>query len=398
LSFFLLRLEGPAFSQLALCLFFFGSMASALDQGDDIPLAQLHSATLPDAQEPYESDDEQPLATDAFLVGAAEGLGHIALCRLCGQRCLAADAVAKYKSDSGEATKYRCKKCNSVSVMLHRNMKWPPHEFSELDESEQMAFWKSCHETSSGGRFKYESIRAQLIKRMTHRIVHERSAEETSEPKPLSVWAQMGYPTKEIEENGTKSFHSVLGWVYEVPMLKTSRKVLLQEIEDRVTQAEQAVKERVGKHEMPECLEAAAGTSQPASKKAKKDPTAANEAKKQLAELKKHNSKVSSLATRVVNYLTKPMEEFKKTAAVVENNTDKLPAAMASGLLENFGKLKEYFDASSKAVKQAVTASAKGARLEELPFAELKTVQLLSNDLKADCKQAVCVLKVLKLL
>ena len=348
-----------------------------------------------------EADEEKPRTRDCFLEREVEMLGEVVMCRLCGQRFSPGEVVAKYQSvDSPAATKYRCKKCNSISVMLHRRMKWPPNEFSAMNEEEQMEFWRSCQESSdASGRFKYENIRAKLIKRMTHRVVHQQSAEEFSEPKPLSVWQAQGYPVQDIEEKGIKTWNAILGWVYDVPQLRKSKLVLMQEIEDRVTEAEQAIKERVGKNEKAECLEACFEAGGPAGKKQKKGAKSSDEAataKKQLAENTRHNGKVQSQATRVFNYLSKQMEDHKKAAAAAVKHAANLPTNLSTDVAEHFEQLSKIFDEASKALKQAPTAASKGIRLEDLNM-DFKQVTTLSNELKNSVKQLNAILKALKL-
>lgn len=377
---------------------FFLKAAMASMQEDEIPLAQqTQIEAAEDTDEEVEA--EKPRPGDSFLLREAEMLGGMVLCRLCGQRFSPGEVVAKYQSlEAPAATKYRCKKCNSISVMLARRMKWPPNEFSSMNEEEQMEFWKSCHE-SSDGRFKYEAIRAKLVKKMTHRVTHESSAEEFSEPKPLSVWQAQGYPAKEIAEKGIKTFDAILGWVYEVPQLKKCRRVLMQEIEDRVTEAEQSIKQRVGKNEKAECLESCFEAGGPPAKKLRKGaktPDEAALAKKQLAEATKHNAKIQSQATKVFNYLSKQMEENKKAAEAVLIHQEKLPVALSAEVADLFGQVSNIFAEASKAVKQAPTAASKGIRLEDLNM-DFKQVTVVSNELKTSVKQLNAILRALKL-
>ena len=71
-------------------------------------------------------------AAEDALKREAELAGSGVNCRLCGQRFAEGDVVAKCQATVSGTKKFRCKKCNSISTMLHRNMKWPPEEFSAM--------------------------------------------------------------------------------------------------------------------------------------------------------------------------------------------------------------------------------------------------------------------------
>lgn len=364
-------------------------------QLDDISLAQPNS----------QQTEAEVVATDAFLLEECQKLGAQPLCRLCGQRCEADSAVAKYQSSDPAATRWRCRPCNNVSTMLNRRMKWPPASFSDLSEADQMEFWKSCKESGDeGGRFKYHLIRAQLVKRMCHRVIHEQSTEEFSEPKPLTVWEKEGWPAKEIEEKGIKSWHNVLGWVFEVPLLKKCRRVLLQEVEERIIEAEQAVTEKVGVDEKEAVLvqEDAEEVAEPDAKKSRKGAKAtggADEkklAKQEQARIKKNNSKIQSLGTKVFNYLKKPMEEHKKVKALVDHHSDKLPPGVCSDFHGSYVKLSKMMADATHVVKQATNVATMNVELVELPF-DYQQVVLENNSSKIYGKQLTLFGKALKL-
>ena len=115
--------------------------------------------------------------------------------------------------------------------MLNRHMSWPPADFAELSVESQQQFWTNCHEVAQvDGRFNYSKVRSLLIKKMAQTKVIEQSAEDFTEPKPLEVWENEGWDVAMIEENGRKVWNSVAGWLYEVPLTRTSRSVTLQEI------------------------------------------------------------------------------------------------------------------------------------------------------------------------
>ena len=279
-------------------------------------------------------------------------------------------------------------------------MKWPPEEFSAMSAEDQTAFWQSCHESNDGGRFKYSAIRAKLVKQMVHRLTHESSAEEFTEAKPLSVWEKEGYPTKDIMDKGRKSVNPILGDVYEVPISRKSHKVLLQRIEQRLTEAEQSIKEKRGTAEatvLEQEEDAEEEAELPRKRSGKgKQPSEAASLKKQQAEDRKQNSKVTAAATKIHNYLDKTFQENKKTVELSKEHADSLPNALVMDLSADFEKVQKALAESAAAIKQSATVATKGGRLNDLSF-DFKQTVLLSNDFKNGARQAKVIMKALKL-
>jgi hypothetical protein len=362
----------------------------------DIPLGQ---STQMDSQPDPANDSVAEAAEDA-LRREAELAGSGFNCSLCGQRFAEEDVVAKCQATVNGAKKFRCKKCNAISTMLHRNMKWPPEEFSAMSAEDQTAFWQSCHESNDGGRFKYSAIRAKLVKQMVHRLTHESSAEEFTEAKPLSVWEKEGYPTKDIMDKGRKSVNPILGDVYEVPISRKSHKVLLQRIEQRLTEAEQSIKEKRGTAEatvLEQEEDAEEEAELPRKRSGKgKQPSEAASLKKQQAEDRKQNSKVTAAATKIHNYLDKTFQENKKTVELSKEHADSLPNALVMDLSADFEKVQKVLAESAAAIKQSATVATKGGRLNDLSH-DFKEIVLLSNDFKNGARQAKVIMKALKL-
>jgi len=215
-------------------------------------------------------------------------------------------------------------------------MAWPPADFSTLPPQAQMEFWKSCHESVKGDTYvRYDKIRALLVKKLTARIAHTRKAEEYSDPKPLKTWENEGWDAKRIEEMGRKVWNTTAGWLYEVPLVRTSRSVTIEDIDERISRAEQQLfqKRKKGADSQEEILMSCSDDEPEPKKRAKqassdaKDATkaAAAEMRKSMAENAKHNKVTQALATRVVSLITKPVEELKKAHQLVSKHVGDFP-------------------------------------------------------------------------
>jgi hypothetical protein len=366
----------------------------------DIPLGQQPQETQIDDHESEQPEEKEVVCKDAFLLKTVEELGKEALCYQCGQKCEVSRCILKTKSKaSPDASKYVCKQCNACSVMLNRHLQWPPAEFSSLSQDDQEEFWKSCHETADpAGRFKYELIRATLIKRMSFRMVHEQSAEEWSEPKPLAVWEKEGWDRDMIEKQAKKTWNSVAGWLFEVPIVRKSRKVTLQEIEERINASEQAIKAKAVKGSKATFMEESEESDEPKRKKARKGSSGSDAAsqRKQNAEVRKHNAKQQALANKAMNYLAKPVEEIKQAYSLASKNADSMPPLLLEHLKENHEKLVQMLKDATAVVKAAPNAIAKDARLETIAW-DLKQVGLAVGETRSDVKQFNALAKALKL-
>ena len=200
-------------------------------------------------------------------------------------------------------------------------------------------------------------------------------------------------------EKGRKSSNPILGDVFEVPISRKSHKVLLQRIEQRITEAEQHIKEKPGTAEgsLLEQDEEEEEAELPGKKSGKgKQPSEAASLRKQQAEDRRHNSKVTAAATKVHNYLDKSFQEHKKTVELAKQHVDSLPNALVTDLEADFEKVQKILTESAAAIKQSAAVATKGGRLNDLSF-EFKATIMLSNDLKNAARQAKVIMKALKL-
>ena len=386
-------------------------MTTLLDT-QDIPAGQASQGTGA-SQEPAMSVNDQAelvLPGDEFLLTTATGLGDAAMCFRCGMSC-DKDAVSKFKF------KAVCKACHSVYIMMVRNMTWPPADFSSLPEDEQQKFWASCKETAKEhGRFSYSNIRALLIKRCTNRLVHSHTAEEWTEGKPLEGWKLLGYDTAIIEQNARKVFNPQCGMLYEVPILRTSRKCTLEEVEERITSAEQQVRQKRSSSSADggQLLESeddheSIDAHQTANKKPRKekpgkktdaDKQAAKEAAVELRKAKaamlKRNKEQQAIATRSMAVLAKPVEEIKKVFQTLTKVADQLPPALKQEVEDIHKDIMAMNTQANNIVKASGQAAAKGTELDAFEWT-IKTVMARSSECKSVVRQFNTVLKALKL-
>jgi hypothetical protein len=380
----------------------------------DFPLAQ-HTAGSDDETVAAEIDKgitdgtELVLPADQFLVNTATRLGESAMCFRCGMSCNQ-EAVDKYKF------KAVCKGCHSVYTMLVRNMAWPPADFSSLPEEQQTKFWASCKETpKEHGKFVYSNIKALLIKQCTNRLVHSQHAEEWTEGKPLEGWRQLGYDTALIEKNARKVFNPTCGVLYEVPIQRSSRSVTLSEVEERITCAEQQLRQKRQRAAAPEdqLLESeseleTADADQTANKKQRKakggmtdeekkaSKEAALAARKEAQALIKHNKEQVAIATRAMAALAKPVEEIKKAFHTLEKVADQCPPQLKSEVEDMHKEILEMSAQASSIIKRAGEAAAKSFQLEEFKWT-IKVVMVRGSECKRLVKQFSQVMKALKL-
>jgi hypothetical protein len=351
---------------------------------------------------------ELVLPSDQFLVNAATRLGEPAMCFRCGMSCNQ-EAVDKYKF------KAVCKGCHSVYTMLVRNMAWPPADFSSLPEEQQTKFWASCKETKEHGKFLYSNIKALLIKQCTNRLVHSQHAEEWTEGRPLEGWKQLGYDTALIEKNARQVFNPTCGVLYEVPIQRSSRSVTLSEREERITCAEQQLRQKRQRAAAPEdqLLESeseleTADADQTANKKQRKakggmtdeekqaSKEAARAARKEAVALTKHNKEQVAIATRAMAALAKPVEEIKKAFHTVEKVADQCPPQLKSEVEDMHKEILEMSAQASSIIKRAGEAAAKSFQLEEFKWT-IKVVMVRGSECKRVVKQFSQVMKALKL-
>ena len=118
--------------------------------------------------------------------------------------------------------------------------------------------------------------------------------------------------------------------------------------------------------------------------------------KKQQAEDRQQNSKVTAAATKIHNHLDKTFQEHKKTVELSKEHEDSLPNALVIDLSADFEKVQKALAESAAAIKQSATVATKGGRLNDLSH-DFKEIVLLSNDFKNGARQAKVIMKALKL-
>ena len=365
---------------------------------------QLDQESVAAGVQPELAPEELPVRGDAFLSEAAEKLGQSLMCRKCGVE-VGVDSVAQKSVYTAW-----CKTCNKSYNMLIRNMSWPPVDFSSMSAEDQQSFWRSCREEVEGdGKLVYSSLRAQFVKTLTQRNIHQYTAEERTTPLPLEAWKRAGWDADHIEKNGSKVWCEQAGWLYEVATVHKSKAVIMQEIDSRIAQSEQAIKERkstdpsgaVGLESADEdglennCHPAKKARASKA-KAEKPDKAEAAARRKQEVEDRKHNAKMQMLGTKAVGYLQKVQGEAKHAKQIVEEHIASFPPIVAEGIVEAANKLEQMYSSANNVLKLAPSSAAKGTRLPDLGF-EAKEMVLSVGEAKASLRQYMAISKALKL-
>lgn len=110
---------------------------------------------------------------------------------------------------------FRCAVCNCKQVGLTKLYgSWPIAGFRDLDEETQRQFWKE-------GGTDQASLKRSVEKFLIRRLVEASMARTAGPFLPLSVWANRGYNTEDIEQKAKKEQHPVLGTVYQVQIHET---------------------------------------------------------------------------------------------------------------------------------------------------------------------------------
>jgi len=372
--------------------------------------SQPSPATQPppvDSQAAEYQGEQEVMEPDQFLRDAAAMLNSRFVCIKCGEACAAEDGIQRSRFT------WICHRCSRVNCTLRRNLDWPPADFSSLPEKDQQEFWKSCKELEPpSGRLSYTKVRALLVKKITARIVHSRSAEEWSDPKPLEAWKTMGWDVKMIEEKARKTWNSAAGWLYEVPVVRTSRRVTMEDIDERIQVAEQAIREKKQKREKKDeadvdkaeygLLESCSDDELPQPKKPKlsaaKDPAkeAAAAARKEAAATGKHNRMVQGLATRVVSLIQKPVQELKKAVDFAANRVAEFPPAVLQDTQRGHEEMRHFLQQAEKVLKAVGPAAAKNTRLPDLDY-NFVAVQKANTEHKKTLLRYNAVVRSLKL-
>ena len=371
-----------------------------------------------------------------YLLSQALAQAGKAMCYQCGTECDIARTIVKVKTTAGNCDKFACRRCNALTVMLCRNMAWPPPFFSELDPVSQKQFFKNCHETAAdNGRFTYSKVRCTLVKSLSNSKKTEYSAESFSEPHPLKFWLDQGYEEEKILANATKVEHAC-GTLYQFAVTRTSQKVTIQQVEEHVQKCEQKVtanKKRAledGEDSSDSDLSAGSsssskGKSGKKGKKGKKDKSkkmaarakaakkkAADDLKKEKAEkdkadkaakkaadkaasseaarIKKHNAAQASLVRKVVAMLKGPHDTLVMADLIVSSpdHANKIPHCLREQLSDvkrNLAPMMNEATTNNRDVDQCVKNKT-----------EAPTLSFTLETAQAEVKSAVDVLKSFK--
>ena len=162
-------------------------------------------------------------------------------CRRCGIEVLITETIVRGPKECW------CRACNSLYVMLKRNMKWPPAEFSALDEGAQSRFWRECAEDKgSSTKFSYSSVRDIFKRCIVEETVMLRKVEVGGTYLPISVYKKRGYniDAKFEERNPCQWSDGLQDWTYLLSECSVSEAEVQQTIEKVVLEAERVVRKR----------------------------------------------------------------------------------------------------------------------------------------------------------
>jgi len=225
-------------------------------------------------------------------------------------------------------------------------------------------------------------------------------AEEWSEPKPLEVWLRQGWDSQLIEQNAKKSWNPVVGWLYEVPVVRTSRQVKIEDIDERISQCEQAVrqKRKAGEPADDALLESCSDDEPPPKKSSGKDEAKALAAqqRKEASATAQFNKRTQALATRVVAIAKKPLDETLKAMLLANKCQQDFPPALASEIKQSCEALDGSMKWAEGVLKSATQAASSGQRLPEFE-GNFKSVQLAISENKKVLQKFNAVVRSLKL-
>jgi hypothetical protein len=228
----------------------FSSSDTQIDPEDDLPLGQEE----PDAAKTEELDETQPAidvqvndtgasstTNNDVIVGPREEIPAVTdlsslllsaspLCSRC--RCEVDPFRSQVKSKA--AGLYMCNNCHSKCVLISRN--WGANvlnQFKEMSEDEQVAFWQSI-----GTLQNYHQVKEQIANTLASRRCDRLIAASGGKWLPLSVWAQQGFNTADIEARCTDTMtHPVLGLCYRVSIASLDRSSMLEQARTQVLES-----------------------------------------------------------------------------------------------------------------------------------------------------------------
>ena len=173
----------------------------------------------------------------ALAIVAQEPAGG-PICTACG---MSVDPVAPgTRLMSKVQQSYRCGRCNTMSVSLHRIFgQWPLPQFRELSKAEQQDFFRSAGSDS-------KSLESKVTDLLSRRLVERSHSQTTGKFLPLAVWERKGYDPAVIERDGQMEMHPVLGPTYQVVLKETGRSKLEELAREQVLELKKQAKSARG--------------------------------------------------------------------------------------------------------------------------------------------------------
>jgi len=139
---------------------------------------------------------------------------------------------------------FKCDKCNTKGVQLHRAFGgWPPRAFASLGDDWQAKFWQDAKNVSN---------QAQLEEHVVNTITRSRTErEETSvggKYLPLSVYAGKHYDIKAIEDKCTDfEDHPILGRCYRVNVKAVHSKTIEDAVRKELLESKRKNQDKASK-------------------------------------------------------------------------------------------------------------------------------------------------------
>ena len=180
-------------------------------------------------------------ASDELAEPAGEETETFVLCRRCGIEVLITETIVRGPKECW------CRACNSIYVMLKRNMKWPPAEFSAMPEGSQARFWRECaQDKGSNSKFSYARVRDSFLRCMVEETVKMKKVEVGGTYLPISVYKKRGYNIDESfsERNPRQWSDGLQDWTYLLSECSVHEAEIEKTIEKVVLEAERAVKKK----------------------------------------------------------------------------------------------------------------------------------------------------------
>lgn len=303
------------------------------------------------------------------------------LCTKCGFPTEVFNACLRTKASSNQHAKYVCRPCNSIQTMVYRNLKQEGSlKISSWDDEQVQEFFrKAQEETKKDGRAKWERVRFVMKQCMLKRVIEATEKKINSEYKPLGVWEKLGYNVEMIAAYNKTEWNPACGMCYAVPLKSICWTRKEEEIEERIAKAEL----QGGGRKEEDAADSDAGdevTPPPTGREAKRrklEADAAKEAKKELAAVKAHNSKMQILASKTVTALSNGCDALKKVTQ--GKNFRNAPTFMAEKIGNDFDTAAGYLKEADNVLKLIKKCAKDGTRLPTMSY----DVRDLANVCKA---------------